>query len=156
MIERYSEVSDGKRYHAMNRDHVGEWCKYEDVEYVSKMYEDANRAAKESASQAEAYENYIANCGLRYGISWPVGTSFNAMVTELLAAAKHAPKTDITERLRHSSETLLTMNAPIAAHLCQEAADEIEYLRQQREEAEQAVYRERELQDGVRDRKTWG
>lgn len=44
---------------------------------------------------------------------------------------------NIVKRLRDASERMLDMNLPLSAHLMQEAADEIEYLRQRCEQIDQ-------------------
>jgi len=44
---------------------------------------------------------------------------------------------NIVKRLRDASERMLDMNLPLSAHLMQEAADEIEYLRKRCEQIDQ-------------------
>lgn len=44
---------------------------------------------------------------------------------------------NIVKRLNDASQRMLDMNLPLSAHLMQEAADEIEYLRQRCEQIDQ-------------------
>lgn len=48
---------------------------------------------------------------------------------------------NIVKRLQDASQRMLDLNLPLSAHLMQEAADEIEYLRQRCEQIDQE-YRE--------------
>lgn len=65
---------------------------------------------------------------------------------------------NIIKRLRDTSQRMLDLHLPVTGHLMQEAADEIEYLRQRCEQIDNEWrQREADLQAGVRSRKDgWG
>lgn len=73
-IQRYGMVSDGKRYHAMQRKPDGEYCLFADVE-------------QNDALQARAYRSFIVNECIRLGVpmeEMPDDMPFNKLVARML------------------------------------------------------------------------
>jgi len=68
-IERFAEVSDGKRYHGLQRDPMGEWCRFDDV--------------------SKQYHNLLINRCIDFGVPHHqvVGT-FNHLVDTLIKAVE--------------------------------------------------------------------
>ena len=90
MIERYGEVSDGKLFHAIQRDTNGQWVRYDDH-------------AQELENQRQQFVNLIANRCQTFGVSLPVGLTFNAAIENLIKAVQSAEQersADVTVRLQ--------------------------------------------------------
>lgn len=118
-LQRYGMVSDGKRYHAMQRSDDGEYVKFADVAAMNGMYQDVSNAAADAGERAEAYRSFVANECLAAGIpagKLPAAMPFNDLVRMLVDKRVSKEKAEAApNRLRRAAQLIVSAQVDLDA-----------------------------------------